>query len=380
MGSEMIFSLLPLFLTQTLHAGPAFLGLLEGAADTVASLLKLLSGHWSDRLSRRKPLVLFGYGVAGAVRPLMALATAPWHVLVVRLTDRVGKGLRASPRDALIADAAGPGQAGRAFGFHKAMDHVGAVVGPLIGTALLALGLSLRNVFWLATIPGVLAILALLTVKEPPRPRPAAVASPAGAAAPRLPRTFYSYLAIMLLFSLGNSSDAFLLVRAHELGVADRYIPTMWTVLHLSKLFTAYFGGPLADRFPRTRLILAGWLVYAAVYAGLGLATTPAAAWWLFVLYGSYHGLTEPAQKALVRDLAPDLARGRAYGAFNFVVGVSALPAGLLCGWLWKLGGARLALGTGAALAAAAATALAIWSLGQRRARGSAAGGLAAKP
>ena len=167
-GTEMIFPLLPVFLTETLKAGPAYLGLVEGAADTVASLLKLASGVIADKVPKRKPLVLLGYGIASAARPFVALATAPWHVLAVRLTDRVGKGIRSSPRDAIIADAAGD-KAGRAFGFHQAMDNVGAVVGPLLATALIGLSLSLRTVFWIAVIPGAIATLLVAVVKEPAR-------------------------------------------------------------------------------------------------------------------------------------------------------------------------------------------------------------------
>jgi MFS family permease len=361
----MIFPLLPLFLTETLRAGPGFLGFVEGVADTVSSLLKLVSGYLSDRLGRRKPLVLFGYGLAAIARPLVALATAPWHVLAVRLTDRMGKGVRASPRDALIADAAQTNEAGRAFGFHRAMDHAGAVVGPLVAAGVMALGLSMRNVFWLAAIPGALAIVVLLTVREhkdvaATAPAPSLVT--ATATGKTLPRSLYTYLAILLVFSLGNSSDAFLLLRARELGLRDEAIPVLWALLNLSKLGSSLYGGRLSDAVPRSRMILAGWAVYAVIYLGLALAQGPVAAWVLFVIYGVYHGLTEPAEKALIKDLVPADRRGQAYGYYNFIIGISALPASLLTGWLWRVFGAPWALGVGAGFAAVAALLLASWS------------------
>jgi MFS family permease len=376
-SAEMIFPLLPVFLVETLGAGPAFLGLLEGAADAVASVLKLASGWLSDRLGRRKPLVATGYVIAGAARPILAAATAPWHALVVRLTDRVGKGLRSSPRDALIADAAGPAAAGRAFGFHRAMDHAGAVIGPLVATGLLALGLQVRSVFWLAAVPAALAVVAVLLVREPPKPSaaPATAATGAGEAtaapgpgtgAVTLPRSFVSYIAILGVFSLGNSSDIFLLLRARELGVSTALIPILWAALHVVKMASAWLAGDWSDRVPRARLILLGWGIFAAAYLGLGLARAAWHVWALFGLYGLHYGLTEPAEKALVRDLVPPAVRGRAFGWYNFVVGAAALPAGLLTGALWRAWGPRAALGAGAALAGLAAVLLAAWRVNLR--------------
>ena len=362
-GTEMIFPLLPVFLTEALKAGPAYLGLVEGAADTVSSLLKLASGYIADRTKSRKPLVLFGYGLASAVRPFVALATKPWHVLAVRVTDRVGKGLRSSPRDALIADAAGD-KVGRAFGFHQAMDNAGAVAGPLIATGLIAMSLSLRQVFWIAVIPGAIATLLVALVKEPPHPTSTPTSTPTPT---RLfTRTLVSYLVILGVFSLGNSSDAFLLLRARNLGLTTAQIPVLWSVLNLSKVVWAYLGGDAADRIPRARLVAGGWAVYALVYLGLGQATQAWHVWALFVLYGVFYGLTEPVEKALVRDLAPPDQRGRAYGAYNFVVGVTALPAGLLMGVLWRVWGPAHALEVGAGLAAVSGVALLLWDAYRR--------------
>jgi MFS family permease len=357
-GTEMIFPLLPLFLTETLGAGAGYLGLVEGGADTVSSLLKLASGIRADRVSARKPLVLFGYGLASAVRPFVALATHPWHVLVVRVTDRVGKGVRGAPRDAMIADAAGA-HAGRAFGLNQAMDNAGAVLGPLLATGLLALGLSLRRVFWVAVIPGVVATLLVALVREPPR-----------AAAPRLERgrgdrvltpTLSAYLGILLLFSLGNSSDAFLLLRAREVGLSTAAIPVLWSVHQGSKVVWAYLGGNAADRVPQARLVAAGWAVFAVVYLGLARATAPWHVWALFVLYGVFYGLTEPVEKALVKELVPADQRGRAYGAYNFVVGVASLPAGILTGAMWRPWGATVALEVSAGVGALSMALVLLW-------------------
>lgn len=361
-GSEMIFPLLPLYLVGTLGAGPTFLGLVEGAADAVSSFLKLLSGYLADIAKRRKPLVVFGYTLAGIARPLVAAATVPWHVLAVRLADRVGKGTRSAPRDALIADAAPPGQAGRAFGFHRAMDHTGAVIGPLVASTLLAAGFPLRTVFWLAAVPSLGSILVVLAIREPRRELERLDPDRQTRVGAALPRSLKSYLGILALFALGNSSDAFLLLRARDLGVSAAGIPLLWTVLHVTKLLSSYSGGILSDRLPRTRLILGGWLVYAGVYMGLGLARDAIAAWILFAIYGLYYGLSEPAEKALVKDLAPPALRGRAFGCYNFILGASALPASLLVGWLWRAVGPGAALGTGAGLAALAALLLALWA------------------
>ncbi len=362
-GTEMIFPLLPVFLTETLRAGPAYLGIVEGAADTVSSLLKLASGVIADVSPRRKPLILFGYGLASAARPFVALATRPWHVLAVRVTDRVGKGVRSSPRDALIADAAGD-RAGRAFGFHQAMDNVGAVVGPLCAMGLIAAHVSIRSVFWVAVIPGAIATTLVLFVPE--RPAHTVSDGPRPADRPRAPspiadRRLRLYLVILGVFSLGNSSDAFLLLRARSLGLSTAQIPVLWSVLNLSKVLWAYLGGDLADRVPRARLIAGGWLVYALVYAGLGVATGAWHVWALFVVYGVFYGLTEPVEKALIRDLVRDDQRGRAYGAYNFVVGITALPAGLLTGALWRTFGPLTALCAGALLAGVASVLLLSW-------------------
>ncbi len=371
-GTEMIFPLLPVFLTETLKAGPAYLGFVEGAADTVSSLLKLASGIIADATPRRKPLVLSGYAIASAIRPFVALATRPWHVLAVRVTDRVGKGIRSSPRDALIADAAGD-RAGRAFGFHQAMDNVGAVLGPLLATGLLAAHMPLRGIFWVAVIPGAIATLLVAAVREGERGRSrdlAADAAKGGGAPPASllgDRRLLHYLGILAVFSLGNSSDAFLLLRARAVGLETAHIPILWAALNLSKVAWAYLGGGLADRVPRARLIAVGWIVFAAVYGGLGMATARWHVWVLFLVYGIFYGLTEPVEKALIKDLVREDQRGRAYGAYHAVVGLTALPAGLLAGALWRAHGPGVALGVDASFALVAAALLSVWNIARSR-------------
>lgn len=366
-GTEMIFPLLPVFLVEALGAGPTYLGLVEGAANTVASVLKLGSGVLADLVPRRKPLVLFGYGIASLARPFFALATRPWHALAVRLLDRVGKGVRGSPRDALLADAAGD-RAGRAFGFNQAMDNVGAVVGPLLATLLIAAKMSVRHVFWVAVIPGILATACVAFVNEPPRSRERV----AGVSTPRVRLSAHDpnlvpYLAIVAIFSIGNSSDAFLLLRARTLGLSAAALPILWSVLNLSKVVFAYVAGDLADRHSRPRLIVLGWIVYAVVYAGLGAAKAPWHVWCLFGIYGIFYGLTEPVEKALLSELAPSTARGRAFGVYNFIVGIASMPAGLITGALWTRWGPRVALDAAAGFAAVATMLLVVWDM--RRAK-----------
>lgn len=365
MSSEIIHALLPLFLTTTLGASVAMVGLIDGIAEATAAVVKVWSGWLSDVSGRRKPLILLGYGLGALSKPLFPLAHGPMLVLGARFVDRVGKGLRGAPRDALIADAAPEGMAARAFGFHRAMDHAGAVVGPLIAAGLLGLGLDMRTVFLCAAIPGALALATTLAVPER-APEPAsAVLPPLPGPAGRLPPAFWRLLGLLALFGLGNSSDAFLLLRARELGVADALLPILWSAFHVSKVGWSFIGGALGDRMKRQHAIIAGWLVYAAVYLLLGLATAPWHAWALFLTYGAYFGLTEPVEKALVRDVVPADLRGSAFGWYNFTTGVMALPASLLIGAIWQATSALPALATGAALALSASIGLALLSSAQ---------------
>ncbi len=357
-SSEMIYPLLPLFLTTVPGAGPAFLGIIEGTAESTAALLKLFSGILSDRVRCRKNLVVAGYGLSSVARPLVAAASSPLAVLFIRFADRAGKGIRTSPRDALLADSSAPEVRGKAFGLHRAMDHAGAIVGPLIATALLAgASLNLRTVFWLAALPATAAMLVLLfLVREAARTEPAqAKASGLGSFPTGRLRT---YLLILLLFTLGNSSDAFLLLRAGQLGVPSAAIPLLWTFFSLVKMLSVMPFGSLSDRLGRRGVIVAGWGVYALAYLGFGLAQTALQAWLVFGFYGLFYGLTEGVEKAFLVDLAQAGRVGGAFGWYNCAVGVGALPASLIFGFLWQSRGASTAFGFGAALAAVASVLL----------------------
>jgi MFS family permease len=375
LSSEMIYPLLPVFLAGTLGAGMLSLGLIEGVAEATASLLKVVSGLWSDRVRRRKPLVLAGYTLSGSVRPLIGLATAWPHVLLLRFSDRVGKGLRTSPRDALIADVTPAALRGRAYGLHRAMDHAGAVAGPLVAAGLLTLALlPLRQVFLWAAAPALLVVLILVfgvrenatstpSERSPSAPRVDSWRAP-GSSRPfgapldeaiGLGEDYRRLLLALLVFTLGNSTDAFLLLRLSHVGIAAHGVALLWSLHHLVKVVATYLGGRLCDRVGRQRLVLAGWLVYGGVYLAFALAEGRAGLIAAFLIYGVYFGLTEPAEKAWVADLAPAGLRGTAFGTYHATLGLAALPASLLVGLLWQARGAPLAFGAGAALAVVAA-------------------------
>jgi MFS family permease len=358
-SSEMIYPLLPAFLTGPLRAGPAALGIIEGLAEALAAVVKIVSGRISDHLPRRKPLVVAGYGLSSVARPLVALAVVPAHVLAVRLADRLGKGARGAPRDALLAEVTAPDQRGRVFGFHRAMDHAGAFVGPLLASLILTLTTELRVVFAAAAVPAALAMVTLvLGVHEEARvPTPHPTAAHEDPAAPLEPG-FRRYLVVLAVFTLGNSSDAFLLLRAQEAGVTLTLVPALWAWHNLIKAGASTWGGTLSDRLGRRRTILLGWGVYAASYAGFAFAASPPAIVALFAVYGLFYALTEGPERALVADLARSPARGRAFGLFHAVTGAMLLPASLLTGLLWQRFGASAALGVGAILAAVAALGL----------------------
>ncbi len=369
-GSEMIYPLLPVFLTTTLGLGTAAIGLIEGVAESTASLLRLVSGWLSDRLGRRKALVLVGYGLSSLTRPLIGLAGAGWQVLLLRFADRLGKGIRGAPRDALIAAVTAEANRGKAYGFHRAMDHLGAAIGPLLATGLLvAFALDYRTLFLLAGVPGVLAVatvvFAVRDVRPPTAARPAA--GPVPARAP-LDRRVVSLLGCITLFTLGNSSDAFLLLRARDIGLRVELLPILWFVHHVVKALASMPAGAWSDRIGRPRVILIGWCLYALTYLGMAAASAGWHIWGLFVVYGVYFALTEGVERALVADLAPPEARGTAFGAYAMAVGIGALPASLLTGFLWQAWGPAVALGTGTAIALAAAAWFAAAFLPGRRA------------
>jgi MFS family permease len=354
-ASEMMYPLLPVFLASVLGASASFIGVIEGAAESVASLLKLASGWWSDRVKSRKGLVLAGYVIASVVRPFTAATHTAAQVLGIRVTDRIGKGIRSTPRDALIAESVDASIRGRAFGFHAAADNAGAVVGPLIAFGVLYYWHTpLRTVFWLTAIPGAIAVLVLwIFVRDIPN------ASTVGAGpnllATGLPGRFWGYLAVVFAFTLGNSTDAFLLLRASQLGVPIALAPVLWALLNFIKSATGTYGGGLSDRIGRKPLIVGGWLLYAAVYLGFGLAREAWQAWALFAAYGVFYGMTEGTEKAMVVDIVPPRRKGTGLGWYNLAIGLGALPASLIFGAVWDRAGAPAAFTLGAAIACIAA-------------------------
>jgi MFS family permease len=371
-ASEMMYPLLPIFLSTVLGASASFIGTIEGAAESTAALLKLASGWWSDRVSKRKPLVVLGYGIASFVRPLTAIAQSAGQVLAIRVTDRVGKGIRTSPRDALIAESVHPSIRGRAFGFHSAADNAGAVVGPLLAFAVLAhWHTPLRTVFWWTLVPGILAFLvAAFVVKDAPRTANVATQSTGNTSdmrkvSPSLPSRFWAYLTVVFVFTLGNSTDAFLLLRAHQLGVPTLLAPVLWALLNFVKAALGTYGGGLSDRVGRRPLIIAGWITYAAVYLAFGFATAVWEAWCLFAVYGLFYAMTEGTERALVVDIVPLARKGTALGWYNLAVGLGALPASLIFGAVWDRAGSTVAFTMGATLALIAAVGM--WCVIPRR-------------
>lgn len=359
-ASELVYPLVPLYLASVLLAGPRALGLIEGIAEATGSLLKLFAGVLADRTRSTKPWVVGGYGLAALARPLLAFANSWSSVLTLRFADRVGKGLRTSPRDALLALSIDERRRGLAFGLHRTMDNLGAVVGPLLAAGLLAAQVPLREVFLWATLGGAAAVALALAVREPAR-ETAPVVVPFSWTLRGLPGPFRRYLVVLGLFTLGNSSNMFLLLRARELGFPEYQVPLLWALVALT---AAVFSTPLSalsDRLGRPRLIAGGWLIYAGFYLLLGFNGHPALLWSLFGLYGLFMAATEGAEKALVADLAPREMLGTAYGWFNMIAGIMLLPASVLFGWLWQQAGAPVAFGFGAGCALAAALLLRGW-------------------
>jgi MFS family permease len=360
-ASEAIYPLLPFFVTSVLGATALSLGLIEGAAEAINSGVKLASGRLSDRQRRRKPLVVGGYALSALARPFISAAGGWMAVFVLRFVDRVGKGIRTAPRDALLAELADATNRGRVFGFHRAMDHAGAILGPLLATAfLLAFPHRYRTLFALTAIPGLATVLLLLWFKETPRTnsRETDMQGPShlhGEPRNPLPSGLKRYLFVLSIFTLGNSADAFLLLRLTDALGGPQYIPALWSLLHGVKVCASLIGGSASDRLGRRPLIALGWIVYAAVYAGFAVSSSLASLIGCFLVYGMYYGAVEGAERALVADLAPAGQKGTVFGVYNAVAGAGALVSSLLFGFLWSQFGAPVAFASGAALALLAA-------------------------
>jgi MFS family permease len=361
LSSEMIYPLLPVFLVSVLGAGAVALGVVEGLAESSAALLKVVSGRLTDRTGRRKPFVVTGYGLSSLAKPLIGAAAAwPW-VAGLRFVDRLGKGLRTSPRDALIADVSDDNTRGAAYGLHRAMDHAGAVAGPLIAAGLLLIpGIGIRQVFYLAAIPGVAVLVVLwFGVREPRRRPPSAVSAHGGVdGRGAIGADLRRLLVAVAVFTLGNSADAFLLLRFSDLGVATGWLAVLWAAHNLVRMGSSWVGGRWSDRVGRKPLMVAGWMLYAVVYLGFSATSELVPLLALFLVYGLYFGLTEPVERAWVAGLASPDRRGAAFGWYHAAVGFAALPASLLFGVVYTTIGPGVAFGVGSTLAAAAAVIL----------------------
>jgi len=366
-ASEMAYWVLPAFLA-TLGAGPAQLGLIEGIAESVASFAKLFSGYLTDHIHRRKPVVVAGYFVANAVKPLLAIVTAWPQILLIRFTDRLAKGVRGAPRDVMVAESVPKNRLGAAYGLIQSMDSAGAIAGPLTALVLLA-RYGIRSVFWAAAVPGALCLLvALLGIRETGRPRVkenaggASVAKTSPVAADRskekkigLPASFYVLLVAVAFFSLGNSSDMFLVLRAQNVGIPVALAPLLGLVFNITYTLASWPAGWFSDRVSRRLVASAGYVIFAVVYFVFGRAPSTLTIWIAMAVYGFYYALTQPVLKALVVQTVGEQVRGRALGLYFFVTSVATLAASLITGELWKHYGAAIPFYFSAALAMAAA-------------------------
>lgn len=359
-ASELIYPLLPVFLTTTLGATPLIVGLIEGMAEFVASILKYFSGAWSDRMKRRKPWIVTGYGLAAASRALIAAATVWPLVLTARLVDRTGKGMRSAPRDAMIADVTPRESRGRAYGFHRALDHTGAIVGPLLALVLLqGLGLSMRTTFYIAVIPGAVGVVMLallLREEEGGKRKEESSSAPPPPSSFLLPRSsrFKHAIAAIALFGLANSSDAFLILQAHAAGVSAAMLPALWAAHHVIKSLFSTRAGALSDRVDRRYLLMAGWTIYALIYFLFPYAETLVAFVVLFIAYAVPFTLAEGAERAWIADLVPAEARGKSFGIYYFANGLCVLAGTALFGLIYQRVSPHAAFFTGAGLALAA--------------------------
>ena len=375
-ASEMIYPLLPAFVTGVLGGGALALGVLDGAADAVAAGFKLISGYLADRPRLRGPLVVAGYAMAAAIRPLIAAASSAWHVIGLRAADRVGKGIRTAPRDTMIAEVTASEMRGRAFGLHRAADHVGAILGPLCAAGLIYAGVTMRHVFWIAAVPGMVAVaFAWVAVRvagardsglgvredEAPSPQPLAPS----------PSRFAATIWILVLAASLRAPETLLILRAQDLGVSVALIPILWAALHVVRSSVSYPGGMLADRWGPRRTLAVGWIVYAILAVAFALARTTLAAWAIFLAFGIFVGLTESPERKLVAELSPGGRRGRGFGWYHGALSTVALPGAALFGWMYQSHGAAMAFEVSAAVTVLATLALPLSSSasGSRRSR-----------
>jgi len=335
-SSEMIYPLVPLFLANTLGVNKSLIGLIEGIAESTASLLKVFSGWYSDRIGNRKWLMAAGYGISTLSRPFVALASG-WHqVLGSRFLDRFGKGVRTAPRDAIIAESTEKAYLGRAFSFHRSMDTMGAVVGPAL--AFFFLGIfsnDYRKIFWLSMIPGIFAVLLIVFFITEKGKTPVAQVERPKLTLAHFDWKFKFFVVIATLFAVGNSSDVFLILRAQQVGIPTVTIPLVYLLFNLIYSLSAVPAGMAADKFGKKRIILLGFVLFAILYYGFAVASGTKAIWILFGFYGLFMGLTEGIQKAFLATIIPQDFKATAFGVYTTAVGLAMFPASLIGGWLW---------------------------------------------
>jgi MFS family permease len=360
-AGELVYSLLPLYVTSVLMAGPRALGLIEGVSETTASLFKLISGILSDRSRSTKKWVIAGYSFAGVSRPLLALSTSWPMVLLLRFGDRLGKGLRTSPRDALLSLSVPPDRRGLAFGLHRAFDNLGAVMGPLLAAWMLSRQMEIREILWWVALPGFLTVILTFFIHEPERKEIWNIA-PFSWNLGVFPSLYKKYLLVLALFTLGNASNTFLLLRAKDLGLSNEQVPLLWALVAFSASVFSTPLSALSDRIGRTRLIIFGWFVYGLFYLILGFdAGHLWSLWPLFAFYGLFMAATEGVEKAMVADLVPSSQIGTAYGWFHLTTGLMLLPSSFLFGWLWQSWSPELAFSVSAGCALLSSLLLKFW-------------------
>lgn len=332
-STKMIYSVMPLFLLS-IGASKTTIALIEGVAESTASLLKAFSGYWSDKIGKNKPFMIIGYGITALITPLYAFVSYPIQVLVFRFLERTGKGLRTAPRDSLISASVKNNDAGKNFGFHKMMDNSGAIIGPLIAFGILYFfPKDYTKIFWLATIPAILGVITIVGfIKEATVVEKSKITR---TSYKRLPKKFYLFLAIITIFSLGNSSDALLLIKTSETGVKASFIPLMYMIFNVVSVFFAVYIGKLSDRIGREKLIIAGFFIYALVYFLFGRFNHLTLFIVLFILYGLYSALTDGSQKAFISDIVSKELKGTGYGIYHAVLGITLLPASFIAGKLY---------------------------------------------
>lgn len=355
LSSQMIVPILPLYLTSILHVQVGTVGIIEGIAESTASILKFFSGWISDRFGKRKWLMVAGYGLSNLIKPFFALSSTWGQVLFIRFADRLGKGIRTSPRDAILADTTTKEERGKAFGFRRSMDTLGAALGPFAAYLILTRwNGSYRSVFWVSAIPGLIATLLLifyLKEKRNPAKTQSKVKTLPKISFKGLGSRFFFFTLITTLFTIGNFSDAFLILRAKDVGMAAQYIPLTYFAYNMvTSIFSTPFG-MVSDRIGRRPVLITGYVIFALIYLGFGLVHTVPGIWTLFIFYGLYYATTEGIQKSYVADMVPEGKRGTAMGTFNALTGIAALPASVLAGFLWQSFGAFTAFGVSSVLA-----------------------------